>query len=174
MTVTSDVDGEVYNATATFTSGAATITIAADEVITAGDQTLTVNVAGVTTDDTVDVTVDPATAAALSVSQQPEGPSSSGAQLATQPVVQVEDQYGNVLTGDSATTVTASKDAGDAGDWTLGGTTTVTVVNGVATFTDLTGTDGGDTTADTDATLQFDTDAGAFDVDSNDFIVPGN
>ena len=68
---------------------------------------------------------------AIAVTTQPVG-SSSGAALATQPVVRIVDAAGNTVTHSSASvTVTAS-------GGTLSGTTTVTAVNGVATFTDLT------------------------------------
>jgi len=70
-------------------------------------------------------------ATAVAVTTQPVG-GTSGAALATQPVVRIVDASGNTMTGSTASvTVTAS-------GGTLGGTTTVAAVNGVATFTDLT------------------------------------
>ncbi|MEI8322841.1 MAG: fibronectin type III domain-containing protein, partial [Actinomycetes bacterium] len=78
-------------------------------------------------------------ATALAVTTQPVG-FSSGAALNTQPVVRIVDASGNTMTGSSASvTVTAS-------GGTLGGTTTVTAVNGVATFTNLTHTTAGTNT----------------------------
>jgi len=72
-------------------------------------------------------------ASALAVTTEPVG-STSGSALATQPVVRVADALGNtVMTSTASVTVTAS-------GGTLGGTTTVAAVNGVATFTDLTNT----------------------------------
>jgi len=72
-------------------------------------------------------------ATALAVTTQPVG-FSSGAALNTQPVVRIVDASGNTMTGSTASvTVTAS-------GGTLGGTTTVAAVNGVATFTNLTHT----------------------------------
>ncbi len=72
----------------------------------------------------------------------------SGAPLATQPVVKITDANGNTVTLSSAS-VTAAIASGTGG--TLGGTTMVSAVNGVATFTNLilTGTVG------TNYTLQF-------------------
>ena len=67
--------------------------------------------------------------------------------FATQPVVYVEDQYGNLETGDNTTQVTAA--SLPAGSGPLQGTTTVTVSGGIATFTDL-----ADNNAET-ITLQF-------------------
>ena len=56
--------------------------------------------------------------------------------MATQPVIQIRDAQGNVVTGDSATSVTVSIASGTGG--TLGGTATVTASSGIATFTNLT------------------------------------
>jgi hypothetical protein len=70
------------------------------------------------------------------MSTQPVG-GSSGAALTTQPVVRIVDATNGTVTNSTASvTVTAS-------GGTLGGTTTVTAVNGVATFTNLTHTTAG-------------------------------
>jgi hypothetical protein len=75
-------------------------------------------------------------ASALAVTTQPVG-GVSGSTLATQPVVRIVDAAGNTVTHSTASvTVTAS-------GGTLGGTTTVSAVNGIATFTDLTNTTAG-------------------------------
>jgi streptogramin lyase len=58
----------------------------------------------------------------------------AGQILSPPPVIELLDQYGNVETGDSATQISVSV-AGGSG--TLQGATTVTVVNGVATFTGI-------------------------------------
>jgi hypothetical protein len=50
--------------------------------------------------------------------------------------VAIVDQFGNVLTGDNTDTVTISIGTNPSGG-TLSGTLTVTVVNGIATFSDL-------------------------------------
>lgn len=60
----------------------------------------------------------------------------SGAALTTQPVAQVSDAFGNVITSDSATVVTAGLASGAGGQ--LGGPLTAATVNGVATFSGLT------------------------------------
>ena len=60
----------------------------------------------------------------------------SGALLATQPVVAVQDAQGNTVTTDNTTTVTVAIFSGAGGN--LGGTLTKTAVNGVATFTNVT------------------------------------
>jgi hypothetical protein len=71
----------------------------------------------------------------------------NGFVLGTQPVVAIQDQYGN--TPSSTATVTA---AVGSGSFTLNGTTTATAVNGVATFSGLGVTSNA---AVTGATLSF-------------------
>jgi hypothetical protein len=51
-------------------------------------------------------------------------------------MVEVVDAFGNVETGDNSDTITLSLGANPSGG-TLSGTLTLTVVNGVATFSDL-------------------------------------
>ena len=71
----------------------------------------------------------------LAITTQPVG-GASGAALATQPVVQIRDQYGNLVTPDSSTVVTVAISSGTGG--TLGvtssGSLTATASAGVATF----------------------------------------
>jgi hypothetical protein len=98
------------------------------------------------------------TATALMLVTQPSG-ASGGSVFTTQPVFDVVDAQGNVVTGDtsSVTVAIGSTTAGGV----LSGTATVAVINGVATFTDLsidkagsydlTATDGSLTSATTEA-----------------------
>src|SRR5262249_17894811 len=51
-----------------------------------------------------------------------------------QPIIRVEDAYGNLRSSDSATVVSATRSAGSG---TLQGSTNVTAVNGIVTFTNL-------------------------------------
>jgi len=51
--------------------------------------------------------------------------------------VEVVDQFGNLVNNDSTDTVTLSIGTDPSGGATLSGTMTLTFVNGVATFTDL-------------------------------------
>ena len=60
----------------------------------------------------------------------------NGEQLATQPALAIRDANGNLVTSDSSTQITISIASGTGGR--LGGTTTVTAVRGVVTFTDVT------------------------------------
>ncbi|MES2177016.1 MAG: hypothetical protein V4550_04050 [Gemmatimonadota bacterium] len=70
---------------------------------------------------------------AVRVSVQPAG-ATSGAPFATQPVVEVVDGAGQVVTSDNSTVVTAAYDLGSG---TLSGTLTATASSGIATFTNL-------------------------------------
>lgn len=96
---------------------------------------------------TVTQTIGAGAASKLSMNTQPTGPTANGGALATQPKVNILDQYGN------ATTSTASITAAvGAGTWLIGGTPTVSASAGVATFTDLTATSAA---AVTGATITF-------------------
>ncbi len=79
-----------------------------------------------------------------------------------QPVVYVEDQYGNRETGDNTTQVTASLNTGSG---PLQGTTTVTVSGGIATFTNL-----ADATAET-IRLRFTSNPALAQAVSNQIVV---
>ncbi len=80
----------------------------------------------------VTIQVNPPPANQLVITTQPAG-AVAGSTLVVQPVVQVSDQVGRVV-GTSSAAVTASIASGTG---TLVGTTTVTAVNGLATFTNL-------------------------------------
>ena len=67
-------------------------------------------------------------------STQPSSTVTAGTVFATQPVVQIQDQYNNVVTSDNTSLVTAVRSSGSG---TLQGTTTVTASSGVATFANL-------------------------------------
>ena len=73
-------------------------------------------------------------AAKLVLSTPPSSTATAGTAFVTQPVIDEEDQFGNLETGDNSTVVTVSLASG-AGP--LIGTFTATVSGGVATFTNL-------------------------------------
>jgi hypothetical protein len=84
------------------------------------------------------------TATQLSIDTQP-GQAGPATAFLQQPVVSIRDAGGAVVTADNTTQVTATITSGTgATGAVIGGTTTVTAINGVATFTnlaiDLTGT----------------------------------
>ena len=90
---------------------------------------------------------------------------SVGAALTTQPIVNIVDQYDNLVT---TSTLTVSA-AGSTG-WTIGGTTTATAVAGVATFSGLTATE---TAAVTGATMTFTTTSPSLSFTSAAFNIIG-
>jgi MBG domain (YGX type)/YDG domain len=78
----------------------------------------------------------PGTATQLVILTQPSATATAGAPFAVQPVVADEDQFGNIETGDSTSTITAAR--GSEGTSTLqGANLTVTVKGGIATFSGL-------------------------------------
>jgi len=103
--------------------------------------------------NTSSVLVGHGSASQLAITTQPVA-AANGAALGTQPVLEIRDVDGNVVTSDSSTQITATIGSGASG--TLGGTATVTASSGVVTFSNLTLTG---LTSET-YTLSFD-DAGA-------------
>jgi hypothetical protein len=80
------------------------------------------------------VTVSPAAASKLTILTQPSSTATAGVPFIQQPVVRIEDQFGNLRTSDNSTVVSASRSAGGG---TLQGSTNITVIGGLATFTSL-------------------------------------
>jgi hypothetical protein len=107
-------------------------------------------------------TVTPAAADHL-VFLQPPTDTAAG-QTLSPVVVAVVDQFGNVETGDNSDTVTLSLGVNPGG--TLSGTRTLTVVNGVATFGDLSIDQAG-----VGYTLHATVGGGVPDIDSNAFRI---
>ena len=75
------------------------------------------------------VTVTPGVAEAIRIRRNASG-TGSGAPFSTQPMVEIRDADGNVVTSDSTSVISASISSGGV----LIGTTTATAVNGIATF----------------------------------------
>lgn len=82
------------------------------------------------------VVVNPDAASQLVIQTQPSPINSAGAPFAQQPVVQIQDQFGNLRSADNGTVVTASRNAG-SGSGALQGVLTATASGGLATFTNL-------------------------------------
>ncbi len=160
-TTSNDVDNEIevtFGADATF-EGAITgvsfngtaLTVTTDYVVSSGKITLkpsggnvvlqtpaTANVVITATgygDSTVSQTIKHGAVTSMAVSQNITAPASNGGAFAHQPIITINDAYGNICTSDSLTMVTAAKE--DAGAWSLTGTTTATAISGVVTFTNL-------------------------------------
>jgi hypothetical protein len=103
---------------------------------TAGNQTVTATDTGTSLiSGSATVSVNPAAADHLLFLQQPTD-TAAGQTISPAVMVAVIDQFGNVLTDENTDTVTLTIGTNPSGG-TLGGTLTVTVVNGVATFSDL-------------------------------------
>jgi hypothetical protein len=112
----------------TFSNGV-TLKTAGTRTVTATD-TVTSSITG-----SASVTVNPAAADHLLFLQQPTD-TAAGQTITPAVTVEVVDQFGNVVTSDNSHTVTLAIGTNPSGG-TLSGTLTVTVVNGVATFSDL-------------------------------------
>jgi len=115
----------------------------------AGTTSVTASVGSVTSAP-LSVTTTPGTPTRLALRTQPGG-AAVGAPFGTQPVVEVRDAAGNVVTASGAAVSVTIGSGGGA----LAGTTTVNATAGVATFTDLllTGTVGARTLAFTSTGL---------------------
>ena len=115
----------------TFTAGVATGTMylykAETALITATDGAINANSHKLT------VVVHGAEAVKLAIQTEPSATAVAGVAFVQQPVVLIQDSWGNT-SGSDTRTITATRSAGTA---TLYGTTSVSAVAGVVTFTDL-------------------------------------
>src|SRR2546427_10714793 len=78
--------------------------------------------------------INPAAAHHLAIQTQPSDTATAGVAFVQQPVIRLEDQFGNLRSADTGTAVTAARNAGTG---TLQGSLTVASVNGVVSFTNL-------------------------------------
>jgi hypothetical protein len=99
----------------------------------------------------------------LSVTIQPTAPASNGGVFAIEPVITIQDQYGNTTNS----TLTLVAGIGN-GAWTLGGNTTLKAIAGKVTFTNLTATS---SLAIGDASILFSAN-GLASVTTNTFTIP--
>lgn len=103
---------------------------------TAGTNTVTATLSGISGSPMIFTATTTAGAATkLGIGTEPVG-KASGTTLQTQPVIRIQDANGNTVITDQSTAVTVEIGSGLGG--TLGGTVSVTAVNGVATFANLT------------------------------------
>jgi hypothetical protein len=109
-------------------SNGVTLKTAGDQTVTATD-TATASITG-----SASVSVNPAAADHLLFLQQPTD--TPAGQTISPVVVEVVDQFGNVETSDNSDTITLSLGSNPSGG-TLTGTLSLAVVNGMATFSDL-------------------------------------
>jgi hypothetical protein len=98
-----------------------------------GSKTIVISAVGYST-NSIAQTLTFGPAAQLAITTQPKAPIASGGALTNQPVLVLQDLYGNAVTSSSASvTATAVQNT-----WTLGGTTTKAAVSGTVTFAGLT------------------------------------
>jgi hypothetical protein len=102
--------------------------------VAASTTTYTITATNTTGNSTAEfaLTVNVGAASKAMITTQPSG-AVNGVALTTQPVVRITDSSENTVTTSTASVVASIA----SGTGTLSGTTTVTAVNGVATFTDL-------------------------------------
>ncbi|MCW3074518.1 MAG: hypothetical protein JWP69_1587 [Flaviaesturariibacter sp.] len=161
------VDGTPLTAGYAFSPGKITFTPSASIPagllqIAGANKNITVIASGYT-NATVLQTITAGAATRLGMSSQPAAPASNGSVFATQPVVNIQDQYGNTTI--SAATVTATT---GEGAWAPGGNTTASGIVGIASFEGLTA---GSAAAVTGATISF-TSPGLTPVASGTFNIP--
>ncbi|MCR4436407.1 MAG: S-layer homology domain-containing protein [Clostridiales bacterium] len=132
---------------------------------TAGNKVVTID-ADTFPQVTVNQTIKHGAAKNIVISVAPVPPAQDSTAFYVQPVVRLQDRYGNNCTGDSSTQVTVSN--GGSAEWTLGGTTTVTAASGVVAYTDLTAAREGQVTG---AVLVF-TGTGLAQAQSAPFTLP--
>jgi hypothetical protein len=138
-------------------SNGVTLKTAGNQTVTAAD-TATASITG-----SASVSVNPAAADHLLFLQQPTD--TPAGQTISPVLVAVVDQFGNVETGDNTDTITLSIGVNPGGG-TLSGTLTLTVVNGVASFSDLS-----IDLAGAGYTLHASIGGGLPDIDSNTFNI---
>lgn len=99
-----------------------------------GSKQIAASSTGLTGATSTSFTISAAAASRLRIQTQPSATATAGVVFAQQPVVRVEDAFGNLITTDNTTSITAARLAGTG---VLQGTTSVTASAGVATFTNL-------------------------------------
>ena len=97
--------------------------------------TYTATAAGLQVTQTAQVAFAPGTTTQLVFSAQP-GSATAGSTFGQQPVVEIEDANGNLITSGSDSTINVTMSI-TAGGGSLQGTTTVAAIGGIASFTDL-------------------------------------
>jgi len=122
--------GIITGSTATAVGGVATFAALTLSGVV-GDRTLGFSAPGTTTATSAGLSLAPGTPARLAVRTQPAG-ATSGSPLQTQPIVEIRDGAGNLVTG-SSLTVTAGIGNGDG----ILANATAAPSNGVATFAGL-------------------------------------
>jgi hypothetical protein len=95
---------------------------------------LTASASGLSSAVSSTFTVNPGSAASLAIQTQPPSTATAGIAFSPGTVVRLLDVFGNLVTTDSSTVVTATRNAGTAA---LQGTTSVTAASGMVSFANL-------------------------------------
>ena len=117
----------------TNSSGVATFTISSTK---AEAKTITATVDSVGITQTQNITFTHGAASQLAIVTQPSSTATAGVNFVQQPVINVLDSFGNLVT-DSTVEVTAARNSTTGGSQILFGTLTATASGGVATFSNV-------------------------------------
>lgn len=137
ITLSNSGNGTISGNTATILSGTSSATLSAVQYTKAEAITL---IASRTSGDQLEpsiasssITVSPAAASKIAFTTEPSASTAFSIPFATQPVVAIQDAFGNLITsgGDETATITMTLTTGTG---TLGGTTSMNAVAGVADF----------------------------------------
>ncbi len=126
--------GSLSGTTSQSTNGSGVATFSNLSINLTGAKQLAASSTALTGATSTSFTISPAAASRLRIQTQPSATATAGVVFAQQPVVRVEDAFGNLITSDNSTSITATRTAGSG---VLQGTTTATAAGGVATFTNL-------------------------------------
>ncbi|HEX6983634.1 MAG TPA: invasin domain 3-containing protein, partial [Balneolaceae bacterium] len=99
-----------------------------------GSAKIQVNLNSLTAVPSGTITVTPAEASSMAITTQPGSTAVAGELFTQQPIVTLYDSFGNIVTDNSFTTITAKRESGTG---ILQGTTSQQVNKGVATFVNL-------------------------------------
>ena len=192
-TVDASINISITNYDANWTSATHTISFGtytlapADYVLTTGNiklipsatnalgvastHTLTITASGYDNAVLSSLTIGAGVPSILAIKTTPVPSATNGAAFTTQPIVYIQDKYGNSTT--STANVTASATSTNANSWTLGGTPTVAGIGGTVTFSALTATS--ETVFSNTATITFTCTVGSntFSVTSSPFSLTG-
>src|SRR5207244_7662147 len=102
----------------------------------AGTKKLTATSGALTTGESSAFTISPAAANRLTIQTQPSATATAGTVFSQQPVIRIEDQFGNLQSSDNSTVVSASRSSG-TGSGVLQGSTNLVASGGVVAFTNL-------------------------------------
>lgn len=99
-----------------------------------GSANIEAGYSGATSITSGNINVDPRPESEMVIDTQPPDTAVAGESFDPQPVIHLQDQFGNLVTTDNTTNITVAVESGDG---TLSGNTTITADGGIASFTGL-------------------------------------